>query len=169
MRALFRKNQGTFRYWRVPFSYPVICIFCCSSCSSGRFLCVISSQKIVKGYGMTEVGSATAMCLQNANKDAWPVAFIELHEDTQDPDAVIEEIKTLCDKKIPPRDTAADFIIKEELPHIDMGKSTSGQLKNSLQKENDMGIPLLQKLYPNHFSGPVFLDRFFAFKYPSAY
>ncbi len=138
MRVLFRKNQGTFRYWRVPFSYPVICIFCCSSCSSGRFLCVISSQKIVKGYGMTEVGSATAMCLQNANKDAWPVAFIELHEDTQDPDT-------------------------------DMGKSTSGQLKNSLQKENDMGIPLLQKLYPNHFSGPVFLDRFFAFKYPSAY
>ena len=118
---------------------------------------------------MTEVGSATAMCLQNANKDAWPVAFIELHEDTQDPDAVIEEIKTLCDKKIPPCDTAADFIIKEELPHTDMGKSTSGQLKNSLQKENDMGIPLLQKIYPNHFSGPVFLDRFFAFKYPSAY
>ena len=71
---------------------------------------------------MTEVGSATAMCLQNDNKDAWPIAFIVLHEDTQDPDAVIEEIKTLCDKKIPPRDTAADFVITEELPHTEMGK-----------------------------------------------
>ena len=66
----------------------------------------------------------------------WPVAFIVLHEDTQDPDAIIDQIKKLCDEKIPPRDTAADYFVISSLPHTDMGKIDFRALEALAGKEN---------------------------------
>lgn len=52
----------------------------------------------------------------------WPVAFVVLKSGFKENKSVLTEIKELCDRKIPPRDTATEFYAIEKLPLTEIGK-----------------------------------------------
>lgn len=52
----------------------------------------------------------------------WPVAFIVLKPEFKNNPSVLSEIKSLCDDKLPPRDTATEFFEIDDLPLTNIGK-----------------------------------------------
>lgn len=56
------------------------------------------------------------------NNGEWPVAFVVLKEEFKYRTEILNEIHELCDRRLPPRDTATDFLEIDNLPMTNIGK-----------------------------------------------
>ena len=81
-------------------------------------------------------------CIENKNGFI-PVAFMTLNEEyLNSKDAILAEVKELCDKEIPERDKALAYYFKDELPLTSIGKLD----RKTLAEEEGKKLKLSQKI-----------------------